>query len=378
MPVYSWRRRPTRHFGDVWVPVGYIEVRAAGGKFQGFAVQIDSGAVVSLLRRSVAELLGIELAAGRRIELSGVGGASTAAYVHELEARFNGEESGGMRIPFAIAADENVPMLLGRLGVFDRLQVDFDASLRETSIAAPWLSQSSAELLRGFLRIDEAILKRWKPECLPSPANRVVARLLNRAAQLVGGARGLVKLHLPDTAIPLLRSLFELSLQFEYVLGDPEVRARQYEDFSAITRCRQMHAWIDQPSGPLSAELARRGTPERRERVDAECEAVRSAFTRRSPKKGRVWDKWYCMSVRDLARALQREEEYKRWYADWSAWQHGDPFSPMSNAVGEPHAVLMHCYCHYARILLKAADVAGLILTAEEYEFLQTSADKFT
>ncbi len=57
MPVYSWRRRPTKHFGDVWVPYAEVEIQKTDKQFQAFALQVDSGAVVSLLRRSVADVL---------------------------------------------------------------------------------------------------------------------------------------------------------------------------------------------------------------------------------------------------------------------------------------------------------------------------------
>ena len=78
MPVWKWRRRPTRNFGDVWVPFAHIEIQTAEGRFQSFALQVDSGAMVSLLRRSVADLLGIQLEQGREIQLSGVVGAHVA------------------------------------------------------------------------------------------------------------------------------------------------------------------------------------------------------------------------------------------------------------------------------------------------------------
>ena len=63
MAVYSWRRRLTKHFGEVWVPFAQIEIQGSEDHFQAFAMQIDSGATVSLLRRSVAALLGIVLEA---------------------------------------------------------------------------------------------------------------------------------------------------------------------------------------------------------------------------------------------------------------------------------------------------------------------------
>lgn len=55
MGVYKWRRRTTQYFGEVWVLFAETESRRADGRFQSFAMQVDSGAVISLLRRSVAD-----------------------------------------------------------------------------------------------------------------------------------------------------------------------------------------------------------------------------------------------------------------------------------------------------------------------------------
>jgi hypothetical protein len=85
----------------------------------------------------VADLLGLDLNAGRKVDLAGVGGASTIAYLHNLHTRFDG--SLILEVPFAIADSETVPNLLGRLGVFDRLQVSFDPCLRETRVIGPSL-----------------------------------------------------------------------------------------------------------------------------------------------------------------------------------------------------------------------------------------------
>ena len=63
MTVHKWRRRPTKYFGEVFVPFAHIEIESSDGRFQAFALQLDSGTVVSLLRRSVADLLGVDLKA---------------------------------------------------------------------------------------------------------------------------------------------------------------------------------------------------------------------------------------------------------------------------------------------------------------------------
>jgi hypothetical protein len=175
MAVHKWRRRPSRHFEEVWVPFAHIELQRRDGKFQALALQIDSGAVVSLLRRSVADLLGLELESGREIDVTSVGGGKTVAFVHTVQTRF--ADTIAYPVPFAIAETETVPNLLGRHQVFDLLQVDFDGTLEETRIAAPWLQDDDRRIWGFLLDTEKHILQRWGELNLPDPA-----RIRNGAA----------------------------------------------------------------------------------------------------------------------------------------------------------------------------------------------------
>lgn len=131
MSAHSWALRPTKHFGEFWCPFAEIQVRTARGRFRTFKLLVDSGAVVSLLRRSSAEYLGLNLTSTQRIDLASVGGG-IIAYVHHLEIRFRG--GAPFVAPFAIGESEHVPNLLGRVGVFDRCRVEFDPIDHETRI----------------------------------------------------------------------------------------------------------------------------------------------------------------------------------------------------------------------------------------------------
>ncbi len=132
MAVYKWRQRDTKYFGPVWAAFAEIGIEASHGTILPFAMHIDSGAVISLLRRSAADVLGLDFESGRRVELTTVGHGVTVAYVHELLTRF--DEHICYPVPYAVSASESVPNLLGRLGVFDHLRIDFDAALKETRI----------------------------------------------------------------------------------------------------------------------------------------------------------------------------------------------------------------------------------------------------
>ena len=158
MPICKWRRVPTKHFGEVWSPFAQVEFRKSDGDFQALSLLVDSGAVVSLLRCSVAELLGIDLTAGREIELRSVGGARTKAYVHDLPIRFG--TNINVTVPFAFATNEEVPNLLGRKRVFDLLQIDSDATLQEVGITAPWLDAEDRRIWEFLFRTEKHILER--------------------------------------------------------------------------------------------------------------------------------------------------------------------------------------------------------------------------
>jgi hypothetical protein len=377
MAVYSWRRRPTRHFGEVWVPFAQVDLQGPDGRFQAFAVQVDSGATVSLLRRSVADLLGIDLESGRRVDLTGIGGGRTTAYVHDLPTRIE-EKWPPIEVPFAIATVESTPNLLGRLGVFDQLQVDFDVSLRQTTLSAPWLDEADRRVWNFLFEVETSILKRLPGSDLSEPLRKAANKMISRASLLLASAAGLVKLHRHYSAPLLIRALFEVAAQFEYMMQDSETRARQYLDFEHVTRYLRERAFLTKANGPIGDMLRR--SPQRKEgekKVEAEFEKVRPRFLN---KKGKIWKNWHGLQFRQLVGRLQSsgvdwQTEYELWWKDFSAWAHADPFGedrPQRGLADKGSDVLLQCYPYYSRMLLKISE--KLILTNEQYQFLKEAA----
>lgn len=135
MAGFAWRVRETDHFGQRWYPFAEVRLLTAGQRWQPFGFQIDSGALISVLRRSAADHLGISLAGSTRIELGGVGGPLRHYFVRSLRAKIGQLEPFERRV--AIAESESVPNLLGRLDFFDRFRVEFDSIRHCTSIALP-------------------------------------------------------------------------------------------------------------------------------------------------------------------------------------------------------------------------------------------------
>lgn len=380
MQVSKWQRRATAHFGEVWVPFADVDIRDSGGRFRSFALQIDSGAVTSLLRRSAGELLGVAIETGRRIELRSVGGSTVVAYVHELYTRFG--DTLAYPVPYAIAETESVPNLLGRRGVFDLLQVDFDASLQETLILFPWLDPRDGKDQRIYeflIETQKHIHSRWDKSAFPKPAGDVVASLYNRMAQLFVSAMGLIKLQRPYAGALFVRSMFETILQLEYLLQDPGPRAEQYMDFMWVTKHLHSKAIAENPSGPISQAFAEsRLRPEGEKRNKAAFDRVRARFL--IPTKSgrtRLAANWYLMTTEKLAEALGRGGEYRLVYKGCSAWAHGDPSRTIGdpeNWYGDARIIFLTCLDYYARTLLLTADFMKVTLTAEQHGYLEKLA----
>ncbi len=379
MPIiHKWRRRETKHFGDTWVPFAHIELETHAKQFQGLALQLDSGAVVSLLRRSVADLLGIPLESGKKIELSNVGGGRTTAFVHDIRTRF--DPLIVLSVPYAIATTETVPNLLGRRGVFDTLHIDFDATFNETRIELPWLGPGQRCIWEFVAETEQYILDRRAGWPFEPNVKDVIRRLLIRSQQLLVSLLELLKSSATHASPVIIRAMFELSLQFDYLMADPVPRARDYEDYAHITRRRQSKAIAENPVGPMSKCIA--DSPDRpngEKRNEEAYQRVRPRFLVPRGKKQEVARAWYRMSIAKLANTLARDAEYRLWYSTTSAWAHGDPFSTVdvqSGWITQPRNVLLSGLRYHARMLLTLADAAKLILPDERHADLKKLASE--
>ena len=372
MPTFKWRRRRTRHFGEVWVPFAEIGLRRADGGHQPLAIQIDSGAVISLLRRSAAELLGIDLQTGEKIDFGSVGGNRVCAFRHDLQARFS--DGFEMRVPFAIAEREDVPNLLGRLGIFDKLQVDFDATLQETRISASWLCQNKRRIWDSLVEVGNHVLARWKTNPLPGRADEASSRLVRRSAQLLAAIAGLIKLGRGYEAPVMLRAMIEVSVQLEYLLLNPQERAELYLEYEHVSNYRYMSALLtDCRPGTISGGLA--NSPQRaggEATARANYERVRARFTKEG--KSAPAGKWYMKSFRELCEETGHLAEYKLWYSRFSAWLHADPSAIRQQVPLPGNHALMLAMCYHGGVLRQIADRKKMVLTNEQYEFLNALA----
>ncbi|GMU81762.1 MAG: hypothetical protein AMXMBFR47_16330 [Planctomycetota bacterium] len=132
MATFPWHKSKTDlFFGDTWVPLVKLRLLSGDGFARSIWFLVDTGAPISLARRSVAELLGIQLAAGVRQKLRGVGGGVTTTFVHPVRFEL---DRRAWTIDIAFADSDSVPNLLGRHGVFDQLSFRLDARKKQTTL----------------------------------------------------------------------------------------------------------------------------------------------------------------------------------------------------------------------------------------------------
>src|SRR5262249_23171892 len=129
MSIFSWRKRATKHFGEVWFATADLHLLARDGKWVRVPCQIDSGAVVTLLPASILGVLGGNPSEGMPIEVTSVGGKSTPVTLYRLNARVGNHPL--INLPVTFGCHDEVPSLLGWQGVFDVLSVSFDPVARQ-------------------------------------------------------------------------------------------------------------------------------------------------------------------------------------------------------------------------------------------------------
>ncbi len=376
MPTYSWRSRPTKHFGDTYVPFAQVSLRANDSSFHALALQIDTGAVVSLLRQSMAELLGIELESGRRVELGSIGGTQTVAFVHNICTKFCADIE--YVVPYAIATNEIVPNLLGRANAIDTLHFDFDGTLQETRLTAPWLSPESVVMRNAVIDAEQYILTNWQKLKFSDATQRVAKLFIDRACQLYASAESLMRMHCTYGGPLFVRSLFELAVQYQYLMDDPDNRAKDYIDFSHITKYHEVNASTANPSGSVSQYLATH--PQLPQHVAIIEENYHRVLPRFKRPNNREHINWYKMGIAKLAEEVGWLGEYNLIYKSVAGWSHGDPYSTQqkTNIFSIHEQLFTFCMHYYARILLTIADKGMLNLPQELYAVLKTLSAEFS
>src|SRR3990172_9848452 len=119
-------KRVKRPDGEVKSPSIPVILSDKATKFE-FVVLLDSGADISAIPKSVAELLGLDLS-GKKEEIEGISGKAPAVQsTMHLEISGRSHERYSFDIPVkVILTEQDMPILLGRVGFFDKFVITFD------------------------------------------------------------------------------------------------------------------------------------------------------------------------------------------------------------------------------------------------------------
>lgn len=109
-------------FGLLLNPTLTLVVKSRRGDFL-FRFLVDSGADVSMMPRSAADTLGVDLAGCRRMEAGGIEGGGVPGWGDQIRLQVGDLE---ISIPCFFSSREDTPYLLGRAGFFQHFNVTFD------------------------------------------------------------------------------------------------------------------------------------------------------------------------------------------------------------------------------------------------------------
>jgi hypothetical protein len=120
------------------IPAAEVFFRDKAGEWASSLLLIDSGASLSALPKSDAQVLGLEAEQGERIDIRGIGHKPLVGWRHELTVRL-GEHELVMPLVFL---EKSSARVLGRNGIFDRFTVVFEEQKHRTGLIANETSEA--------------------------------------------------------------------------------------------------------------------------------------------------------------------------------------------------------------------------------------------
>lgn len=126
--TFKYKRVKRPNNVEIKSPSIPVSLWGVGQRFE-FIALLDSGADVSVIPKDVAELLGLDLS-GKREEARGIGGkVQTVQTRINLELGKPHEKYTFNSMPIKVILEDGnmeIPILLGRLGFFDRFTITFN------------------------------------------------------------------------------------------------------------------------------------------------------------------------------------------------------------------------------------------------------------
>ncbi len=121
MIEFSFKRVISPKFGQVLKPVVPVTIIGPKRRVKVFML-LDSGADISMIPHSVGEVIGLDLDMTTRSEVQGIGEGSVPYVLGQVRFQIESREVSS-RIGWALI--EEVPFILGRLDVFQKLAIEF-------------------------------------------------------------------------------------------------------------------------------------------------------------------------------------------------------------------------------------------------------------
>jgi len=123
MKCFDWQLEYSRSFGKVKRPLAEVYIKTVRNEWQPLFAYVDSGADVTVIKRSFADLIGIKVEDGKFAEFSGIGGGRIEAYIHRVDLKIGYYMFKEVEVAFC--TDDTPPNLLGRKGIFEVMDVYF-------------------------------------------------------------------------------------------------------------------------------------------------------------------------------------------------------------------------------------------------------------
>lgn len=129
MVEFPYRREKSDLFGETYRPIAAVHfIVDDDTEFVQF-MYIDSGADVTLIPKSVGDLLGFAVLESEIKQIYSVSRHSVPVIIKDVRLRLGNHEFDA-RVAWSL--QENVPLLLGRLDIFDKFLITFDEVNKKT------------------------------------------------------------------------------------------------------------------------------------------------------------------------------------------------------------------------------------------------------
>jgi len=125
--TFKYKRVKRQNNTEIKSPSIPITISGSGGRYQ-FIALLDSGADISVIPKDVAELLNLNID-GKKEEAKGIGGKVPAVQTTLNLEVGKPHEIYQFNIPVKVIltdSGEELPILLGRAGFFDKFVITFD------------------------------------------------------------------------------------------------------------------------------------------------------------------------------------------------------------------------------------------------------------